>query len=165
MQQRKVLNSGYVRLETQVTGSPVFTFHVKSPLFLFNRFTDKHLGTFKRVHSAHFEFYTPSHFQDQSGAFLPNETCNILYTKYQNFHIWLYNFYRKLLETNIHPQQTEMMLPQSLFVEYSWRVNIVDFQKFLEFYKGETSYEVQQYIQSMIDLMADQAPWTSEFLK
>lgn len=121
MNQRKVLNNGFVKVVNLTERQA--TFLVRCPVFVLLKWLDFG-GVFSvtKQHSA-LEFYTPTFFQDRNNTNLSNTICNELTTKFQNFHIWLYNFYRKLRDMDIVTDQVNMMLPQSTFIEFYWTYN------------------------------------------
>jgi thymidylate synthase ThyX len=69
------------------------------------------------------------------------------------------------MEIPVHPQHLEILLPQTLFTEFSLRINIIEFQQFLLTYRNSPSQELHQYLQAMNDLVVEAAPWTSDILK
>jgi len=122
MSQRKVLNNGYVKV-IDVLSNGITHFRVRCPVYLFLDFVNFG-GTFSIISKNHTEFYTPSFFRDHTELNFSDKICNELTTKFQNFHIWLYNFYRKLVDFGMSPTQVRMLLPQSTFIEFSWTLNV-----------------------------------------
>lgn len=163
MIQRKLLNSGFVKLdgytgETLSYENFVLRFRIKCPVALQPYWSYYGKGTLSPIHSNHVEFYTPAYFQNRKGETLSETICNELSAKFQNFHIWLYNFYRKLLEQDVTAHQVRMMLPQSQFVEFYWTVSAEELSNDnFTCLRNSNTYplEIRQYASAVADIFAE----------
>lgn len=215
LKQRKVLNTGFVRLES-VDGDDLrivqaarvsyrgvakgdekdkkliaflmnnghetpfehvtFTFHIKCPIFVARQWFRHRWASYNEVSGRYTvfkdDFYLPTHFRTQKGKNyeyenLPEEQCNDLNTKFENFHKWIYNFYTKLLEQGVAKEQARMILPQSMYTEFYWTVNARSLMNFLKLRVDDhAQWEIRQYAVTLLDFFVDNLPWTAEiFIK
>ncbi len=156
MKQQKVLNNGFVRLVHTDSRTLLAQFHIKAPLFVLVDWMLHLGGSVARLSVPYKEFYTPSFFRDRAGNTLPDTLCNELTTKFTNFYNWLYNFYRKLLDHNLDLRQIDMLLPQSLFVEFSWTISLLQLNNLDSLMKGMTEkHELLQYYTAVNSILLE----------
>jgi thymidylate synthase (FAD) len=114
------------------------------------------------------EFYTPVYFRTQKSKNyqyenMDEKTCNELTTKFNNFYTWSYNFYKKLLDQGVAKEQARMILPQGMFTEFYWTVNVRSLMNFLEQRLDEhAQWEIRQYANILMDIFHEKLPWTAE---
>jgi thymidylate synthase (FAD) len=154
----------------------VFRFHVKCPMFVARQWFRHRWASYNEVSGRYTvvneEFYLPTHFRTQKGKNyqyenLSEQDCNELYTKFENFHKWVYNFYTKLIEQGVAKEQARMILPQSMYTEFYWTVNARSLMNFLKLRVDEhAQWEIRQYAMALLDFFVDNMPWTAEaFIK
>ncbi len=150
----------------------VFRFHVKCPIFVARQWFRHRWGSFNEVSGRYTvitdDFYLPSYFRTQKGKNyeyenLSEQECNELYTKFENFHRWVYNFYSKLIEKGVAKEQARMVLPQSMYTEFYWTVNARSLMNFLKLrIDNHAQWEIRQYAVTLLDFFVDSLPWTAE---
>jgi len=137
--QRRILDKGFIKLDgidgsdnTIVKEHVNFRFHIKCPLFVAHRWFLHNESLFTEINKAKDEFYVPAYYRTTVGKTQINnisETeCNEIYSKIENFNNWARNFYTKLQETyGISQEQARIILPQSIYTEFYWTINVQHF--------------------------------------
>ena len=168
---RKVLNKGFVEL-TGVFGDEksaitpqhiVFTFHVKCPIFVANKWFRHHGSVFTKVRLAgDVEYYVPVHFKSYKQHDLSETDTNTIYKKMDNYSRWAVNFYKKLIsEHSISRDYAEIMLPQSLFTGFYWTVSASGLMRFLKYkLDNDDNFELQEYSKVLLDMFKAKMPST-----
>lgn len=178
--QLAILIEGYPELKQQeivdllatehnwLLSSPLFTFEIKAPLFVFNVFQDANLGALQRVEGTNKEvIYVPSQFYTYDGLkynIMDAKACNDYNTKLNNFYHWSLQFYNKLLESGLCESQAKMVLPQGMFTTFSWEVNAKDLISFIE-QNHSQSPELSGYCTTLVLYMEDHLPQVTRWLK
>jgi hypothetical protein len=145
-----------------------FTFEIKAPQLIFQSFQNAHLGAFKLQRGQdHQTAYVPAQFYRLGPSeFIPMDpkSCNELNTKLNNFFNWSFNFYNKLIEGGLCPEQAELVLPQGVFKTFLWEINAGDLILFVK-QNINKSPEMNGYCSTLVLYMEDHLPQITRWLK
>ena len=142
---RKILNKGFVKLEGVLGNSKdstVFQFLIKAPVFVSQALFLQNAGHFTETTLTE-DFYVPAKYGDLSEA-----QCNTLFTKFENYSKWSFNFYHKLLAEGVIPEQAVMILPMSVYIQFHWTIRASDLDTFAH---QSTDMEIDQYRTALLD--------------
>jgi thymidylate synthase (FAD) len=143
---RKILNKGFVKLEgtlgNPIKGPFVFQFHIKAPIFVAQTMFLQNFGDIDGAELTE-DFYVPAKYGDLSEA-----QCNTLFTKFENYSKWSFNFYHKLLAEGVIPEQAVMILPMSVYIQFHWTIRASDLDTFAH---QSTDMEIDQYRTALLD--------------
>jgi len=177
--QRKVLNLGFIHLDDisdngelenidKFNSQVVLRFYIKAPLFVAKQFLEFKDSTYTELHhkfsTIEEAYYIPAHFKIRNtktheDEIMSEEQCNQLYTKFENFHRAIYGFYKKLIDQGIKKEQINIILPQSMYTEFYWSINLNAFMNFLKITINDTSqWEMQQYASTLMDFFFEYLP-------
>lgn len=150
----------------------VFTFHIKCPLFVARQWMRHRMGSFNEISGRYTEieddFYIPTAFRKAAGSNYLFEPMtegenNKLYSKFENYYAWSFNFYKKLLSEGVSKEQARIILPLGTFTEFYWTVNARYLMNFLKLRMDEhAQWEIQQYAFILMDFFKEKAPWTAD---
>lgn len=166
---RKVLGKGFVSLLgilgkniVRDKSSIIFQFEIKCPLFVSRVLNSYKQGAF--VKDLKEEFYIPSFYFKQNGTPFTEQENNELYSKFENFNNWCYNFYKKLLTKNLSKKQASIIQPQNIYVQFYWTIDLKTLLYFLKQHFHDT-YEIKQYSSVILDFLKENLPDMSELFK
>jgi|SRR5579872_1252138 len=187
---KRVLNSGFIKAhdikgtEVTVLGTlPVdtvcrtfqeylfkmeFKFEVKAPLLTLLAFQDARLGKISKPEdSDHQVAYLPAQFYSKDGLtykIMDAKSCNVHFTKLNNFFEWSFNFYNKLRKDGLCEEQARLVLPQGLFVTFIWEVNALDLIRFIEG-NWSKSPEMYGYCSTLVLYLEENLPQITRWMK
>lgn len=170
MRTRKVLSRGFITL-LGVLGKDVvrdksniiFQFEIKCPSFLTKIFYSYKQGSY--VQELNDEFYVPSFYFKNDGTAFTEQENNELFSKYDNFSNWIHNFYKKLLAKGISREQARMILPQNIYTQFYWTVDLKTLLYLLKYQSKVSSYEMQQYSKILLDFVKENLPNVGEIFE
>lgn len=146
-----------------------FQFHVKVPKFVLNTWETSELGSIWRllVSPNSRDYYIPPYFIGKSKQELPEVVCNSLYTKFENFHQWIFNFVDKMMNKGVSYSQVKTILPDSQYVEFYWTIELKSLMEFITFYHCDKhNIELAKYAKTLLEILSELLPITSEeFIK
>ena len=146
-----------------------FQFHVKVPKFVLNLWETSELGYIWRtlVTPNSRDYYIPQYFINKSKEPLSEQECNALYTKFENFHQWIFNFVDKMMNRGVSYSQVKHILPDSQYVEFYWTIDLKSLMEFIKFYyNNKHNLELQKYARTLLEIMSEVIPLTAEeFIK
>lgn len=145
-----------------------FRFEIKAPLLVFLAFQDAQLGTLKRLEDTeHQVAYLPSEFYTQDSLMyniMDAKTCNVHFTKLNNYFEWSFNFYNKLLKDGLCKEQAQLVLPQGMFVNFLWKVDAFYLIKFIE-ENWNKSPEMYGYCSTFVLYLEEHLPQITRWMK
>ncbi|ABR31741.1 thymidylate synthase [Thermosipho melanesiensis] len=156
----------------------VFTFHVKTPIFVARQWFRHRIGSFNeaslRYTELKDEFYLPDHIrknivEDKQKAVrveelkLKEQALELIYNSIEDS----YKVYRKLLELGVAREMARIVLPMSSYTQFYWTVNARSLMNFLNLRAdSHAQWEIQQYAIKIAKIFKEKCPWTFEsFLK
>ncbi|SHH37793.1 FAD-dependent thymidylate synthase [Thermosipho atlanticus] len=156
----------------------VFTFHVKSPIFVARQWFRHRIGSFNeaslRYTELKDEFYLPNHIRindtkdKQKGVIiqndeLKNKALELIQDSLENS----YNVYQQLLSMGIAREMARIVLPMSSYTQFYWTVNARSLMNFLNLRAdSHAQWEIQQYALAIAKIFQEKCPWTYEaFIK
>ncbi|QTA37960.1 FAD-dependent thymidylate synthase [Thermosipho ferrireducens] len=156
----------------------VFTFHVKTPLFVARQWFRHRIGSFNEASMRYTElkdeFYIPDHIRvntsddKQKGIIIDNEnlknkTIEAIKGAVNNS----YKVYKELLEAGIARELARIVLPLSAYTQFYWTVNARSLMNFLNLRAdSHAQWEIQQYALKIAIIFEKLCPWTYEaFIK
>lgn len=145
-----------------------FTFEIKMPILVSQSFYNAHLGTLKALDGLEHQtgYLPPSFYRLGPSVFVPMDpkSCNELNTKLNNFYNWSVNFYNKLIESGLCPEQAQLVLPQGVFKMFLFEINAQDLILFIE-QNINKSPEMNGYCSTLVLYMEDHLPNVTAWLK
>lgn len=156
----------------------VFTFHVKTPIFIARQWFRHRIGSFNeaslRYTELKDEFYIPDHIrknvkEDKQKAVrvddeqLKEKALNLIDEAIENS----YKIYKNLLEMGIAREMARVVLPMASYTQFYWTVNARSLMNFLNLRAdSHAQWEIQQYAIKIAEIFREKCPWTYEaFLK
>lgn len=146
-----------------------FQFYVKVPKFVLNTWETSELGSIWRllVTPNSRDYYIPPYFINKAKKELSEQECNALYTKFENFHQWIFNFVDKMMNRGVSYSQVKTILPDSQYVEFYWTIDLKSLMEFITFYYYDKhNIELKKYARTLLEIVSELLPITSvEFIK
>ena len=162
-------------------------FHVKAPEFVMRQWYKHVVGIETTSNSStkdhawneisgryveYDEFYQPAVYRKQSddnkqaseGQFEKSEyDYQFVDINWTNAHEICVSAYKQLIEIGMAKEQARCILPLTLYTEVYWTASFQAVMNFIELRNEKTSqWEIQQYAKSMLDLMHESFPKTTE---
>jgi thymidylate synthase ThyX len=137
-----------------------FTFKLKIPssfLYIFRYYRTAILTSPPELE---LNAFTPPEFLS-NGQKMSLAENNELYTKYQNFYKFLFNFFNKLVKQNVATHQLEYLLPMGRYETFYWTVNLHDLMAFLNTNLRSDAPEIKEMAQAMLDYFKEEFPLTA----
>lgn len=159
----------------------VFTFEIKSPLFVARQWMRHRTWSFneisRRYTSENIDFYIPTELRKQAESnrqASTDETIKMVrgvdgyplqpvseLMEYTTTH--LLRIYHRLLEDGVAREQARMVLPQNMYTTFYGTVDLHNLLHFLELRNSEhAQYEIRLYAQALEELIT---PYVQETLK
>ncbi len=146
--------------------------HIKLPLFVANQWVRHRTGSFNfvsyRYSEAKEEFYVPDEDQlrEQSGSNKQGrgERLSDGYTKacldaINDHNRHAYQSYRFLLESGLTRELARLVLPQNVYTEFYWSVNLHNWFRFHKLRSdSHAQWEIQQYAKAMELIISESFP-------
>lgn len=151
-----------------------FKFHVKLPIFTFAQWVRHRSGSFNCLSARYSvmkdEFYIPENIRKQSkdnkqGS---EETLSIedsvtYKNDIENQCKEAYDLYEIMVDEEVTREQARIVLPQNLYTEFYWSVNLKNLLDFLSLRcDSHAQWEIQQYANAILELITPLVPWTIE---
>ena len=162
-------------------------FHIKAPEFVMRQWYKHVVGIETTSNSStkdhawneisgryveYDEFYQPAVYRKQSddnkqaseGQFEKSEyDYQFVDINWTNAHEICVSAYKQLIEIGMAKEQARCILPLTLYTEVYWTASFQAVMNFIELRDEKTSqWEIQQYAKSMLDLMHESFPKTTE---
>ena len=162
-------------------------FHIKAPEFVMRQWYKHVVGIETTSNSStkdhawneisgryveYDEFYQPAVYRKQSddnkqaseGQFEKSEyDYQFVNINWTNAHEICVSAYKQLIEIGMAKEQARCILPLTLYTEVYWTASFQAVMNFIELRNEKTSqWEIQQYAKSMLDLMHESFPKTTE---
>ena len=162
-------------------------FHIKAPEFVMRQWYKHVVGIETTSNSStkdhawneisgryveYDEFYQPAVYRKQSddnkqaseGQFEKSEyDYQFVDINWTNAHEICVSAYKQLIEIGMAKEQARCILPLTLYTEVYWTASFQAVMNFIELRNEKTSqWEIQQYAKSMLDLMRESFPKTTE---
>ena len=162
-------------------------FHIKAPEFVMRQWYKHVVGIETTSNSStkdhawneisgryveYDEFYQPAVYRKQSddnkqaseGQFEKSEyDYQFVDINWTNAHEICVSAYKQLIEIGMAKEQARCILPLTLYTEVYWTASFQAVMNFIELRNEKTSqWEIQQYAKSMLDLMHESFPKTTE---
>ncbi len=98
---------------------------------------------------------------------MSEQVCNDLYSKFENFHEWIFNFIDKCMNKGLSYSQAKLLLPDSQYVEFYWTISAKALMEFIKFYYNDkNNTELQQYGKILLEIFLEVLPLIGqEFVK
>ncbi|ANQ53131.1 thymidylate synthase [Thermosipho affectus] len=156
----------------------VFTFHVKTPIFVARQWFRHRIGSFNeaslRYTELKDEFYIPNHIRKnvkedkQKAVKVEDEDLKNMALELINKAIEdSYRAYKELLKIGVAREMARIVLPMSSYTQFYWTVNARSLMNFLNLRAdSHAQFEIQQYAIKIAEIFKEKCPWTFEaFLK
>lgn len=159
----------------------VFTFYVKTPIFVAREWMRHRIGSFNEISGRYVtfepEFYIPEIVRvkgstNKQGSILPDERwledrqwlnaddfnssiqedLEIAYGK-------VYDWYKILLDSDVANEVARIVLPVGLYTQFYWTVNLRALFNFVSLRSAETAqWEIQQYSKAIEEILKERVP-------
>jgi len=160
-------------------------FHIKAPEFVMRQWYKHVVGIETTSNSStkdhawneisgryveYDEFYQPEIYRKQSsdnkqaseGQFVDDEH-NLANTNWRQAHAMSLTAYKQLIEMGMAKEQARCILPLTLYTEVYWTASFQAVMNFIELRNEKTAQiEIQEYAKSLLDLMHESFPKTTE---
>ena len=150
-----------------------FKFVIKMPIFIARQHFRHRTASVNEVSARYSEvrdeFFTPVEFRNQAkvnrqgseGVVEDNDLC-VKAANAQNDHS--HKLYKELIDDNeVCREQARMVLPQSMYTEFIWKINLHNLMHYLHLRMGAGAQEeIRNYANKIYDLVAPLAPYTFE---
>lgn len=130
----------------------VFTFDVKTPLFVARQWFRHRMGSFNeeslRYCVALRDYYIPEHLSGE------------LLTAWQRQNESAFDFYEELVSKHkMVKEQARSILPIGIYTNFYWTVNGSSLMNFLQLrYDKHAQYEIRVYAEAILDMVKEVAP-------
>jgi len=155
----------------------VYTFHVKTPLFVARQWFRHRIGSFNEISQRYTEvkeeeFYIPVNVrinvpEDKQKAVPVEDTellkkvQDIMKQKFEED----YKLYKELLDMGIARELARIVLPLATYTQFYWTVNLRSLINFLLLrIDYHAQYEIREYAKCILDVIKQTVPWTYEAL-
>lgn len=155
---------------TSPVESVVFKFHIKLPLFvaaqlLRHRTASVNVMSY-RFSEAQDDFYIPNTLRLQdtvnkqgSAGELDDETTKLFVLGIKDNSYDSYKFYEEFLNSNIAREQARMVLPQNLYTELYWQINLHNLFHFLKLrLDNHAQEEIRVYAKAIFEIIEQYVP-------
>jgi len=146
-------------------------FHVKAPLFVVAQWVRHRTASINQISYRYTpaleEYYVPRHFnmqssindQSSSGTSYDPEKNVLLRDNYISILKEATKFYRNLIDMGIAREEARMILPQCLYTEFYWKINLRNLLHFLKLRCDKNAqYEIREYAQTIQLILFDLMP-------
>jgi len=137
-----------------------FTFKLKVPSSLLFAFRYYRTAILTSPPEIELNAFTPPEFL-AGGQKMSLTENNELYTKYQNFYKFLFNFVNKLVKQNVAAHQLEYLLPMGRYETVYFTINLNDLMAFLSTNLRSEVPEMKEIAQAMLDYFKEVFPLTA----
>ena len=147
-----------------------FKFHIKVPIFIARQWMRHRAGTFNEISGRYSEiqseWYAPDEARHQSvknkqGSGISMESSYwdeyMMGCEIQN------NLYKELLDEGVSKEIARIGLPQSMYTEFYWKVNLHNLLKFIQLRSHSTAQEeIRNYADEIKNIITPLCPSTIE---
>jgi len=149
----------------------VFTWHVKTPIFVMRQWIRHRAGAFNEVSARYTEvqdeFYLPETFRapdaknkqsSQSAPALDQGRCREVLERSQRA---AYEAYQELLKAGAARELSRLALPVSQYTQFYWTVSARNLMHFINLRAdAPAQWEIQRYAEALTAFFARKLPWT-----
>lgn len=153
----------------------VFTFHVKTPLFVARQWFRHRIGSFNEISQRYTEikeeeFYIPENIrinvpEDRQKAIVVDDRElleKVKETMVKTFEE-AYHTYKDLLNMGVARELARIVLPLSTYTQFYWTVNARSLMNFLSLRAdSHAQWEIEQYAIAIAKMFKSTCPWTYE---
>lgn len=157
----------------------VFTFHVKTPLFVARQWFRHRIGSFNEISQRYTEikeeeFYLPLNVRvnvpedrQKAVAVEDKELLERIQKMMVKSFEESYSTYKELLSLGVARELARIVLPLSTYTQFYWTVNARSLMNFLNLRAdSHAQWEIQQYGLAIGKIFKEKCPWTYEaFIK
>ncbi len=157
----------------------VFTFHVKTPLFVARQWFRHRIGSFNEISQRYTEikeeeFYIPLNIRvndkedkQKSVVIEDGEKLTQVRSIIEESLHKSYEVYKKLISEGVARELARIVLPLATYTQFYWTVNARALMNFLNLRAdSHAQWEIQQYGLALAEIFKESAPWTYEaFIK
>lgn len=149
-----------------------FKFIIKMPLFIARQHFRHRTASVNEVSARYSEvkdeFFVPDELRKQAkvnrqgseGVSSHNDMCTNAMNS-QNHHS--HRLYKELLESEVCREQARMVLPQAMYTEFVWKINMHNLIHYLHLRMGEGAQaEIRAYANKIYELVKPLAPYVFE---
>lgn len=153
----------------------VFTFHIKTPLFVARQWFRHRIGSFNEISQRYTEikeeeFYIPTNIrvnipEDRQKAVEIEDSILLeeVQKKMQDIFEESYRTYKELLSFGVARELARIVLPLATYTQFYWTVNARSLMNFLNLRAdSHAQWEIQQYALAISDIFKETCPWTYE---
>jgi len=153
----------------------VFTFHVKTPLFVARQWFRHRIGSFNEISQRYTEikeeeFYIPSNIrvnvpEDRQKAVQieDEQLLEKVRSKMEGIFEESYRVYKDLLDMGVARELARVVLPLATYTQFYWTVNARSLMNFLSLRAdSHAQWEIQQYALAIAEIFEKTCPWTYE---
>lgn len=174
-QDKKLIQYLYKNAHTSPLEQVNITFNIKLPLFVQAQLIRHRTARVNQVSARYTEmkeeFYVPTEWRQQDtknkqGSIFGkyNEEDNeLLSFSLEKHNKECYNQYKYLLNLGVAREMARMVLPQNLYTEIYWNIDLNNLLKFFRLRDdSHAQYEIQEYAKVMKEISRELFPWTLE---
>lgn len=151
-----------------------FKFHVKAPIFVQRQWVRHRTANINEISGRYSElkdeFYTPFELKYQSkdnkqmsGFTIYRKEIKELFEEYMKNSINQYDNYKKLLDMGVSRETARIGLPQNLFTEFYWCIDLHNLMNFIKLrYSSDAQPEIIKYARAIKNIVQEFCPTTME---
>lgn len=152
-----------------------FKFHIKAPLFVVRQWMRHRTGSFNEVSARYSiiktEFYEPKHSkigtqskvnkQGREDCDFTRDELEFISNLINTSNNDAFNNYNNLLQHNVSREIARSVLPNALYTEFYWSVNLRNLLHFIELrIKDNAQYEIKVFAEILLDIVKIVVPQT-----
>ncbi len=170
---RKLLNYLWRNRHTSPFEMGVMKFRVKAPIFVARQWVRHRTASWNEISARYTEvthdYYMPERWrgndaknkQDSNDLGLTRREESALFTTYKTQCDNSIAAYEGLLRRGVAREQARMLLPQSMYTVWIWKMDVRNLLHFLSLRNHKhAQYEIRQYAVAIESLLAQMFPWT-----
>ena len=158
-----------------------FKFHVKLPIFVQRQWIRHRTASVNEISGRYteldYDFYHPEKLRRQSidnkqGSY---ENTNMCSSSMHIAELWntceidinaLVSNYHKLVKLGVAKEQARIILPQSMYTEFYWKIDLHNLLNFVKLRKHNTAQiEIRNYADEILNILEKLCPATTESWK
>ena len=151
-----------------------FKFHIKLPIFVQRQLIRHRTANVNEISGRYTklkdDFYEPKNIRGQSltnhqgssdAPMVVDDNLEGIYNNYMGTNKSTYDLYNKLIESGVAKELARVSLPQNIYTELYWCIDLHNLLRFLSLRKSKhAQYEIMVYASAMEKLIQDLCPIT-----
>lgn len=151
-----------------------FKFHIKLPIFVQRQLIRHRTANVNEISGRYTklkdDFYEPNNIRGQSltnhqgsseTPMVVDDELENIYNNYLGTNKNTYDLYNKLIQAGVAKEQARVCLPQNIYTELYWCIDLHNLLRFLSLRKSShAQYEIRMYATAMESLIKDLCPIT-----